>query len=617
MIYLIVGHRGVGKTIWLKKLKKTLNSSTKLQNCFFDLDEEIEKTTKKKISELFLKGEKVFRLAEKRVLDKLICQYKKKDNIVFIAVGAGFHWSEHIPYHIIHLIRETDYLGRIFLDRPRLKKNKNPYEEYMFLYSEREKNYKRIKTESFILPEQDFTFNKPEKLIFNKKNIKLNAVITLNKNSLPANIKQWPFFIKKRCLWGFRFFELRDDELRDDELRVLLKIIPKKNQLLSFRRLNNLFFLKKDLSSLSWDWALEKGLPAYPPPVLSLHERKQESFSQVCKKLLKYKAHHFKLAVLVKNFAELMQGHLWFLEDPKLRSFLPVSKDGKWRWYRQLFGPQMKWHFIKESLAGVPDQPFLYEHLISLDQKKRRPMLFATVLGDPVIHSASPAFHRKFFAKQGMVFTKITMKEKEFTKKNLCILQKMGLVFAAVTSPLKKKAFQICDETDCVAQSVRSVNTMIFKDQKWLGYNTDEYGLNYFIRKLGLNQKKYIAVWGGGGIRPVLEKQFPFADFYSARTGKKYNMPSIKKIQIKNKGGNIKRNLFPDIVIWAVGRARMPYCQFPPLFWKPKQVVDLNYTEDSPGLEYALLTGAKYVSGKIMFEYQAKKQQEYFSNIRK
>ena len=618
VIYLIVGHRGVGKTLWLEKLKKIFGQSTKLHNYFFDLDEEIEKVFGKKIDELFLKGEKIFRKIETQVLSKLISQYRDADDIIFIAVGAGFKWTKRISSicHIIHLIRETDCQGRVFLNRPRLKKNKTPYKEYISLYPLREKNYKQMKTESFVLPEQDFIFNATEKLFFNIKNISLNAIITLNKKSLPTDIKKWSSFIDKRCSWGLRFFELRDNELSDSDLNILLKIIPKEKQLLSFRKINNSFFLKKDLSSFSWDWPLEKGKPPCSPPVLSVHRRRQESVSQICKKLLAYKAHHFKLAVPVKSLTELMQGHLWFLEDPKHRSFLPVSKEGKWRWYRQLFGPHMKWHFIRESLCGVPDQPFLYEHLISIAQKKKpQSVLFAAVLGDPIMHSASPGFHRGFFAKKGMIFTKITLNEKEFTKENLYILQKMGLIFAAITSPLKKKAFQLCDETDSFTKLFQSVNTMIFKDQKWLGYNTDEYGLNCFLQKVGLDEKKHIIIWGGGGIRTVLEQQFPLADFYSARTGKKRTKatPSVKK----NVLSTASKISCPDVVIWAVGRARMSDCQFPPLSWKPQKIIDLNYTENSPGLEYALLTGAKYVSGKTMFAHQAKKQQEYFSNIRK
>ncbi len=681
MIYLIVGHRGAGKTLWLEKVKTIFadfekKGTAKQLFCFLDLDREIEKKTGRKVSEFFSgdqlinaldvkrirfsytpsqihsKNKKYFRLQEKETLNELIDKYKITDQQVFIAVGAGFKSKlkkDRLAFcRVIHLIRETDPLGRVFLNRPGLNINNSPYKEYISLYPEREKFYQKIRDENFVLPEWDFEFDKPENLLFNLKPAHLNSILTLNKNSLPARRDQWPAFINKRLSWGLRFFELRDDQLSANEFSVLLQMIPKEKQLLSLRKAKSSELFKQDLSSFVYDWPLEKGPPSFCPPVLSLHKRKKESFKQLCGKLLKHKASHFKLAVPVNNFKELMQGHLWFLEDPEHRSFLPVSgkgKEGKWRWYRQIVGPQMKLHFIKESRSGISDQPFLYEHLLFLNAnnqnkqkasdppgvyeyrdffsgKKQSPCLFSAILGDPVIHSASPAFHKDFFAQWGMVFTKIPMSEKEFTKENLCILRKMGLVFAAVTSPLKKKALQICDTADSSALSFRSVNTLIFKNRRWFGGNTDEYGLQALLTEAGIKEKegtlekesslgkshRNVVVWGGGGMKRILEKQLPFARFYSARTARERNKASVSSHQSHTKGQQAN----PHTVVWAVGRSRMPACVFPKKIWKPRLVVDLNYTEDSPGLEYALLTGAEYISGKVMFQNQADRQQNLF-----
>ena len=659
MIYLIIGHRGVGKTFWLEKLRKIFTdfyktNLNKEKCCFVDLDKEIEKETGQKINNLLSNkkrgtlrektNDRYFRSIEQNTLNKLIDKYKNTNSQVFIAVGAGFKnisKEETSPScHIIHLIRETDSQGRVFLNRPRLITNQTPYEEYMSLYYERELLYQRVKEESFVLPEGDSEFDEGEKLLFNLKAGNLNSIITLNKSNLPAHKEKWPDFINKRLAWGLRFFELRDDQLNTDDLSILLKVIPKEKQLLSFRTSKNSLFLKQDLSSLTWDWPLEKGPPPHLPPILSLHERKKETLNQLFEKLMKHKAHHFKLAVPIRNFKELMQGHLWFLEDPEHRSFLPISERGevgRWRWYRQIFGPQMKLHFIRESRGEVFDQPFLYEHLLFLNVNHPKPEMktsapsispkyfpFAAVLGAPIFHSASPAFHRKLFSKKGMIFTKITMKEEEFTKETLYILQKMGLVCAAITSPLKKKAFQVCDEIDSAAKSIQSVNTLVFKDKNWFGSSTDQYGLQALLNSVedgkffknsssSEEDQRKTVVWGGGGLKNILKKELPFAHFYSARTGqKKEGIPfdSEKKLQRKK-----QEDKSPYTIIWAVGRNRMPDCVFPSSAWKPKWVIDLNYTENSPGKEYALLMGAEYISGTTMFKHQAKKQQRIFSKI--
>ena len=606
MIYLIIGHRGVGKSSWLITLKKLFKTSRIL-----DLDQEIEKKTGQKIYDFFSSDKEIkkFRLLEEKILNKIIDKYKKsKNQKTFIAVGAGFKErltkSRRDLCTIIHLSRETDADGRIFFNRPRLKKTLSSLQEYRYLYPLRERFYKKFRDEILILPEQDLKFKELEKIFFNlKKFSKFKASITLNKDTLPNDKKRWPEFIKKRLKWGINFFELRDDQPSIKNLRILLKIIPKKHQLLSFRKKTASFFDKK--SKDFYDWPLEKGSPPLNPPILSLHKRKQESVTSLCKKLTRSKAQYFKLAIPIKNFKELYQGHLWFLGSKKKHIFLPVSIKGlSWRWYRQIFGPQMSLHFIRESPEGLEDQPYLYEHLLNLTSGDKKSSAFAAVLGYPIRHSASPAFHRHFFLKK-MIFVKIPLKEKEFTKKNLDILQKMGLKFAAVTSPLKKKACQICDEVEASAQDLKSVNTIVFKNNKWWGCNTDIYGLQALLSQKNIKQSgSKVVVWGGGGMRKILEKELPLASFYSARTG-------------QCRKGNPFKKSSPNFLIWAVGRDRMDICKFPPRSWKPGTIIDLNYSEDSPGKELAYRVKAHYVSGKIMFQKQALKQQEFFLKIHK
>ncbi len=71
------------------------------------------------------------------------------------------------------------------------------------------------------------------------------------------------------------------------------------------------------------------------------------------------------------------------------------------------------------------------------------------------------------------------------------------------------------------------------------------------------------------------------------------------------------KNDSPKVVVWAVGRKR--HKNFPPDSWRPDTVVDLNYSDDSPGKEYAVKIGAKYVSGEIMFKAQAQQQREFWT----
>ena len=110
-------------------------------------------------------------------------------------------------------------------------------------------------------------------------------------------------------------------------------------------------------------------------------------------------------------------------------------------------------------------------------------------------------------------------------------------------------------------------------------------------------KREKIVVWGGGGTLPLLEMMVPHAQFASVRTGKGRD------------GKDLITN--PEVVVWAVGA--MKDLKSPPLDWEPELVVDLNYFDHSPGIEYALRVGAIYMSGIQMFLAQAEEQRKFWN----
>ena len=61
VIHIITGHRGTGKTHWLKVISKLYKDSGQEVLCF-DLDEVVESFSGQTVCELFKKGERVFEL---------------------------------------------------------------------------------------------------------------------------------------------------------------------------------------------------------------------------------------------------------------------------------------------------------------------------------------------------------------------------------------------------------------------------------------------------------------------------------------------------------------------------------------------------------------------------
>lgn len=665
-VYFIIGHRGTGKSTWARSVCLFLKKQ-KRSALFLDIDKELEKKTNKSINQLFEKGEIFFREQENQCVKECIEKAKKFNGLSFISAGAGYQGAIPSLCRVIHLKRSSDKEGRIFFDRPKLKAHLNPYDEYKNFYLKRELLYKKKRDFVFVRPEHFKSFEKWDEVFFGKSLPFKNAVITLKENELKKRDlykNKFDLFLEQKLKWDLKFFEIKDNEISEEFLREALEKIPSSKILFSFRKKNSSLFLDAVCSSkilkknedffknheLVFDWPIEwRENKKLNPEIYSFHHRKNNiGLKEQLDHFSKYKKAHLKLAIEILSFKELWHGHLWWKEDSSRRSFHPRSKEGRWKWYRLLFGPHQPLYFICEDNENdILDQPLIAEsvrlgHGISKNG-------FATVLGNPVWHSATPYEQESFFRKYDLSVLEIPMKEQEMTFENIKILEKMGLKFSAITSPLKKKAYNIMRKFDVKKKKkiqnnldIPSVNTILLTKEGWKGFNTDADGMDYFLKRAEnfLNQKKYdhpidqnknIAVWGGGGVRDILKKKLRMARFYSARTGqlletKNKTQSFVFQKLLKNKEKQLSDDSFkneqsekffkPEIVIWAVPRSRMPSCKNPPS-WKPLCVLDLNYSEDSPGREYALSVGAYYVSGWAWFKAQASGQRQLFEHFYK
>lgn len=593
-ISFFIGHRGAGKTQYVKNLVAEFNRSGQ-KAIGLDLDEEIERREGQGVFEIFQsKGESYFRKLETQTAQELFATYHNRPEPVFISVGAGFEGIIPEPSHVIWLQRPTDKDGRIFLDRPRLNPEISAYEEYLRKFPDRRYKYSRICDERLMRPEGFEGIEIWDKIFFHLEEGRIGGGITL----LPPHFKRfssWAGFIERRLSWGIDFFELRDDLLEHNMLRLALQELPADKLLLSFRYSQASLFHHVDLKTVTWDWPVEKGFCHFgAPPVLSLHEKSGDLQEQLQRFEVQGPHSHLKLAPEIDTWQELELCHRWWMRDPVNRSFLPRSPDGRWTWYRSLFGHQMKIAFFREDVGSAPDQPFFAEWV----RTRQGWSQFAAVLGAPVHHSRTPAEHWEFFNQRNMPVVAIPIEEREDLRYVLRVLRDMGLLAAAVTSPLKKAAFEACEELTGEAQELRVVNTLVAFGESWKGHNTDIEGFRALVEDL---KETSVNVWGGGGTRSVLQKLLPKAQFYSARSGQNLDSKVLSKA--------------PRVLIWAVPRSRMNESLWPPADWKPDQVIDLNYTMDSPGREYALKAGARYVSGLKMFEAQAEAQRTYWGNL--
>ncbi|MFH1714833.1 MAG: shikimate dehydrogenase [Elusimicrobiota bacterium] len=122
------------------------------------------------------------------------------------------------------------------------------------------------------------------------------------------------------------------------------------------------------------------------------------------------------------------------------------------------------------------------------------------LIGNPVKHSLSPAMHNAGFKYLGLDY-EYSLKEtkEEDLEAVINSLRDNGVAGANVTIPYKQKVMQYLDDITDEAKKIGAVNTIVNKDGKLLGDNTDGKG---FIRSLKTRAEikdKTVYVCGAGG----------------------------------------------------------------------------------------------------------------------
>lgn len=546
----LIGHRGVGKSSLLQRHKEYFPGVPSI-----DLDQEIEKQTGKKISDIFTdEGESAFRQYELEIFKQLVRSEK-----FVIAVGGGFNPQNiDADIEVIFVSRRTDADGRIFLNRPKINSALGDLEDSQALYQARHQRFLHRADFIYQMPEGITSFDQTEfEILSGAATGSVKAYLTVHKNNA--------YEMQHNLL------ELRTDIFSHDEIKQIVYQYPDKDFLISFRSPSNTQFFNFDDEDIIYDWGLELGNPSEEflafNNMISIHEG---SIQDGIEMLRLFPETRLKLCPEIDSWEELILGYRWQQESPTSRSFLPRTKQGqsKYRWFRILATNFQKINFV-QGFTQIDDQPSWYELY-----KHQSNLKFGAVLGNPIHHSRS-------VTEQNVIA--IPLLEKDF-ELAMAFLTELGLIFAAVTSPLKKIA--------------GNVNSLVLKKGKWIGTSTDQFGFKKLADQIPLNRRDYIAVWGGDGVLQALRKEIPQAQFFSARTG----LPKIDS-----------HNTYPQVLIWAAPRT--PEVKFPQEIypdWNPEMVLDLNYADNSMGLDCAKKFGCKYVSGLEMFLEQAKYQREFW-----
>lgn len=123
------------------------------------------------------------------------------------------------------------------------------------------------------------------------------------------------------------------------------------------------------------------------------------------------------------------------------------------------------------------------------------------LLGYPVAHSFSPPMHNAAFKALGLDWVYLAFNvEPRWLPAAVDGIRALGFMGVNVTIPHKEAILSFLDEIDPLAELIGAVNTVVVKEGKLVGYNTDASGFWRSLKEEGVDPKgRQALILGAGG----------------------------------------------------------------------------------------------------------------------
>ncbi len=224
------------------------------------------------------------------------------------------------------------------------------------------------------------------------------------------------------------------------------------------------------------------------------------------------------------------------------------------------------------------------------------------LVGRKLGHSHSPAIHAMLGCRGYKLY--------ELEPEELgAFLRRPDLGAVNVTIPYKRDVFAFLDVIDPAAAQIGAVNTVVNRGGKLYGYNTDKYGLEYALKRAGLEPAgKKVVILGSGGTSHT-----------AAAAAKALGAGEIVIISRsgENNYGNLEKNADAELLINTTPVGMSPNCPAKPLeltaFPRLSGVMDVVFNPLRTGLlQEAEERGIPHAGGLPMLVAQAKLAEEHF-----
>jgi len=240
---------------------------------------------------------------------------------------------------------------------------------------------------------------------------------------------------------------------------------------------------------------------------------------------------------------------------------------------------------------------------------------FFAVIGNPVGHSKSPAYHNPKLKQITPDSLFLALPARDAQDLHMLCQTFPELVGLAVTKPMKEVAFRAAtDFADPHSADLGAVNTLLFKPTETWAANTDLLAMIDMLKESGPNVRVRVLGYGGLG-KAVVRACVPLdlAVQVCNRTPGKVGDPGGRVEELE---WEARHEPGADVLIQATSVGMAPNVELSPLDRIPQGVTRLLETIYSP-LETRLMRmareqGLAVVDGLAFFDAQAKIQNRFF-----
>jgi shikimate dehydrogenase len=238
-------------------------------------------------------------------------------------------------------------------------------------------------------------------------------------------------------------------------------------------------------------------------------------------------------------------------------------------------------------------------------------MIKLGLIGNPISHSLSPGIHQGFMKNEGLEGSYELFELGHLPEEGLNrFMNSRELIGMNVTIPFKQTVIEHLDEVDELALELNAVNTVVKKNNRLIGFNTDVYGIEQSLNSLSPKGLSALIFGAGGAARAV----------FNVLTKRGFKARLVSRNLRNSAYQDLNREEYAQYKLWVnctpVGSEGVQYNLLPlpyDVLNEEFAIFDLVYKPNpTPLMHEGLKCGAKVLGGEKMLNEQATKSWELF-----